>query len=401
MNPRLDTLLPYPFERMDALKAGLQARSDCAHIALSLGEPKHPAPDFLVEAMTTAARVRSGVGAYPATRGPEPLRAAIAAWATRRFGLRAGTLTAARHVLPVNGTREALFSFAQAVLPASGDANVLMPNPFYQIYEGAALLAGARPVYVACHPESGFLPDFAALDAQTLRRTRLVYLCSPGNPTGAVAPIESLMQLIQLADTHDFVIAADECYSEIYPDESRPPAGLLEACARLGRDDYRRCVVFHSLSKRSSLPGLRSGFVAGDADILSRYYLYRTYQGCAMPAHVAEVSALAWADEVHVVANRDAYRRKFAAVLDVLSPVLDVQAPDASFYLWPRTPLDDVEFTRRLFVDENVTVLPGTFLSRQAAGTDPGHNRVRMALVAPLAECVEAATRVRRLVERL
>ena len=409
MTPRLDALHAYPFEKLDAVKSRLQVRSNAPHIALSLGEPKHAAPDFVVSALTDPARVKRSLGTYPPTRGSDELRAAIADWATARFQLQAGSLDPKRHVLPVNGTREALFSFAQAVVDPQLSAFVVMPNPFYQIYEGAALLAGALPYYVPCTQAQQFLPDFASVPADIWARTRLVYLCSPGNPTGAVMNTQALQALIARSDEFGLVIAADECYSEIYLDEQHPPIGLLQACAQMGRHDYRNCVVFHSLSKRSNLPGLRSGFVAGDAAILSRYYLYRTYHGCALSTLVGDVSAMAWRDEQHVVANRAVYRDKFAKVLAILGDVLDVQAPDASFNLWPRTPIDAVEFAAGLFADEHVTVLPGTFLSRAclrhdaALGTadDPGAQRVRMALVAGVDECVEAAHRVRRYVERL
>jgi N-succinyldiaminopimelate aminotransferase len=401
MNPYLDTLQPYPFERMNALKAGLISRSNAPHIALSIGEPKHAAAPFLLAACTDPAIVANSLGTYPTTRGGEALRSAIAAWATQRFKLAPASLTAERHVLPVNGTREALFAFGQAVLSGRSGSCAVLPNPFYQIYEGAVLLRGTAPYYAACPQDAGFLPDFAAVPADVWSRCELVFVCSPGNPTGAVAPLALLTQLIELADRHDFVIASDECYSEIYPDEAAPPPGLLEACAAMGRDDYRRCVVFHSLSKRSNLPGLRSGFVAGDATLLERFLLYRTYHGCAMPAHVQHVSTLAWADERHVIENRAVYRRKFAAVTPLLAPYLDVADPPGGFYYWPRTPLDDETFTQRLFVEENVTVLPGRYLSRPQQGCDPGAGRVRMAMVAPLDECVDAAQRIIEFCRRL
>ena len=405
MNPRLEALNAYPFERLDAVKATVTVQTNAAHIALSLGEPKHAAPEFVVAALADPARIKRGLGTYPPTRGSEDLRQACADWATRRFGLVAGSLQSTRHVLPVNGTREALFSFAQAAIgPTSApgsDAVVVMPNPFYQIYEGAAVLCGATPYYVPCPHSNGFTPEFDDVPADVWQRTRVLYLCSPGNPTGAVLSMAQLHALIAKADEFDFVIAADECYSEIYRDEANPPLGLLQACAALGRDDYRRCLVFHSLSKRSNLPGLRSGFVAGDADIVQKFLLYRTYHGSAMPVHVGEVSAAAWRDEEHVIANRSVYREKFIGVLAALGGTLDVTTPEASFYLWPRTPIDEVQFAARLFAEEHVTVLPGSFLSRPAGGVDPGKNRVRMALVAPLAECIEGAHRIRRFVERL
>jgi N-succinyldiaminopimelate aminotransferase len=401
MNPFLDSLLPYPFERMNALKAGLKVRSNSPHIALSIGEPKHATARFLVDAATDVASVQAGLGSYPATRGSETLRAAMSTWATNRFALRSGTLSAGRHMLPVSGTREALFSFAQCVLSGRSGSCAVLPNPFYQIYEGAILLRGTAPYYVACPESTGYLPDFDSVPADVWKNCELLFICTPGNPTGAVIPLEQLTNLIALADRYDFIIASDECYSEIYPNESRPPPGLLQACAAIGRDDFARCVVFHSLSKRSNLPGLRSGFVAGDAAILDRFFLYRTYHGCAMPAHVQHVSELAWADERHVVDNRALYREKFATVTPMLAPVLGVRAPEAGFYYWPRTPIDDESFTRRLFVDEHVTVLPGRYLSRPHGGTDPGANRIRMAMVAEVAECIDAAERIIRFARTL
>lgn len=398
MNPDLHKLQAYPFEKLAALKAGLTPPADKTGIALSIGEPQHSAPAFVVDALINHVQ---GLAHYPLTKGTLALREAIAAWLTRRFALPAGALDPERHVIPVNGTREALFSFAQAVIDRATQPLVVMPNPFYQIYEGAALLAGAEPWFHNTTADTGFVPEFAAVPAEVWRRAQLVYLCSPGNPTGAVADEAALRQLIALADQHDFIIAADECYSEIYPDEQRPPLGLLEVCQRMGRDDFRRCVVFHSLSKRSNLPGLRSGFVAGDDEILKHYLRYRTYHGCALPPPVQAASIAAWGDERHVRANRDLYRQKFSAVLDILQPVLEVSAPDASFYLWPRTPIDEQDFARRLFAAQHVTVLPGSYLSREAHGLNPGRNRIRMALVPPLADCIEAARRIREFVATL
>ena len=395
MNPHLRRLQPYPFERLARLKAGVTPPADRTHIALSIGEPRHPTPALITEALIEHLH---GLSVYPTTRGGDALRAAIAHWAERRFAL-AGGLDPQRQVLPVNGTREALFAFAQAVVEQGPDAAVLMPNPFYQIYEGAALLAGAAPVFLNTTAASGYAPDFDAITPEQWRRCQLLYICSPGNPTGAVLGLETLQQLIRLADEHDFILASDECYSEIYQDEERPPAGLLQAAAAMGRHDYRRCVVFHSLSKRSNAPGLRSGFVAGDADILQAFLLYRTYHGCAMSLAVQAASEKAWQDEAHVRANRDAYRVKFAAVLDILQPVLPVQAPAASFYLWPEVPGSDTGFARALFAQEHVTVLPGSFLSRDTATGNPGADHVRLALVAPLEDCIEAAKRIRRFVE--
>ena len=397
MNPDLNKLQPYPFEKLNALKAAVTPANK-PHIALSIGEPKHRPPGFVVEELITHLH---GLANYPLTKGRVELRQAIADWLTRRFALPAGSIDAERHVLPVAGTREALFAFAQALVDRNSKPRVLMPNPFYQIYEGAALLAGAEPYFLNTSAETGFLPDFEAVPADVWAHCQLLYLCSPGNPTGAVADMALLQKLIKLADKHDFVIASDECYSELYFDDEQPPVGLLQAAAAMGRSDYKRCVVFHSLSKRSNLPGLRSGFVAGDAGVIEKFLLYRTYHGCALPPHTQAASIKAWADEQHVQNNRELYREKFAAVLDILSPVLKVEQPDAGFYLWPETPIDDAEFAQRLFEQQHVTVLPGSFLSREAHGINPGQNRIRMALVAELDECIEAANRIRDFVETL
>ncbi len=398
MNPDLARLQPYPFEKLAALKAGIEPPVGLGHIALSIGEPKHPTPKFIVETLIAHLHLLS---AYPTTRGLPALRQTIADWLTRRFQLPAGGLDPERQILPLNGTREGLFAFAQALVDRTRQPLVLMPNPFYQIYEGAALLAGAAPCFLPCLAENGFIPDFAAVDADTWRRCQILYLCSPGNPTGAVIPLATLQRLIQLAEEFDFLIAADECYSELYFDEERPPVGLLQAAAALGQLDYRRCLVFHSLSKRSNVPGLRSGFIAGDAEVIERFFQYRTYHGCAMPVQHQHASIAAWRDEAHVIANRALYRAKFDAVLAILGAVLEVARPDAGFYLWPVTPIPDPDFARDLFAAAHVSLLPGTYLSRPVAGQDPGHRRVRLALVAPLDECVEAAWRIRRFVESL
>jgi N-succinyldiaminopimelate aminotransferase len=397
MNPDLDRLQPYPFEKLNRLKAGVTPVAK-EHIALSIGEPKHQPPGFVVEELISHLH---GLANYPLTKGRVELRQAIADWLTRRFTLPEGSVDAERHVLPVAGTREALFAFAQAVVDRSADALVLSPNPFYQIYEGAALLAGAKPWFLNTTAETGFLPDLDAVPTEVWRRCQLIYLCSPGNPTGAVADVPYLQKLIALADEHDFVIASDECYSELYFDETAPPAGLLQAAAAMGRDDYHRCVVFHSLSKRSNLPGLRSGFVAGDAEVLGQFLKYRTYHGCALPPPTQAASIAAWRDEKHVVANRELYRQKFDAVLEILQPVMKVQRPEAGFYLWAETPVSDTAFARDLFAQQNVTVLPGSYLSREAHCSNPGAGRVRMALVAELDECIEAAERIRDFVETL
>jgi N-succinyldiaminopimelate aminotransferase len=396
MNHALNQLQPYPFEKLRALLGGVAANPDKRAIALSIGEPKHSSPAFVKQAL---ADNLDQMAVYPTTQGIPALREAISQWCERRFQVPAGWLDPARHVLPVNGTREALFAFTQTVVRRDVGGLVVSPNPFYQIYEGAALLAGAAPHYLPCLDQNGFNPDFDAVSAQVWQRCQILFLCSPGNPTGALVPMPTLKKLIALADEHDFVIAADECYSELYFDEDAPPPGLLTACAELGRSDFKRCVVFHSLSKRSNLPGLRSGFVAGDAEILKAFLLYRTYHGCAMPVQTQLASIAAWEDEAHVLANRDLYREKFDAVLDILTPVLDVKRPDGSFYLWAKVPMDDAEFCRQLFEQEHVTVVPGSYLSREVEGLNPGAGRVRMALVAPLSECVEAAERIRRFIE--
>ncbi len=396
MNNALNQLQPYPFEKLRALLGGVQPAADKRPIALSIGEPKHASPAFVAQALTDNLDKMS---VYPTTLGVPALREAIGQWCERRFSVPAGWIDPARHVLPVNGTREALFAFTQTVVQRSDDGLVISPNPFYQIYEGAALLAGAKPHYLPCLDDNGFNPDFDAVSAETWQHCQILFLCSPGNPTGALIPLDNLKKLIALADQYDFVIAADECYSELYFDEQSPPPGLLTACAELGRSDFKRCVVFHSLSKRSNLPGLRSGFVAGDAEILKAFLLYRTYHGCAMPVQTQLASVAAWNDEAHVRANRDLYREKFDAVLDILAPVMDVQRPDGSFYLWPKVEGDDAEFCRALFETQHVTVVPGSYLSRDVDGLNPGAGRVRLALVAPLAECVEAAQRIRAFIQ--
>lgn len=396
MNPDLQKLQPYPFEKLAKLKAGITPPAGLSHIALSIGEPKHAAPAFIVNEVVTHLHTASN---YPTTKGTTELRQAIADWLCRRFQLPASTLDPERHILPVNGTREALFAFAQAVVDRTTQPLVMMPNPFYQIYEGAALLAGAEPYFLNTTTATGYRPDFDAVPESVWRRCQLLYICTPGNPAGAVLDQATLQHLITLAQRYDFIIASDECYSELYPDENNPPVGLLQAAQAMGLNDYRRCVVFHSLSKRSNLPGLRSGFVAGDTEVMKQFLLYRTYHGCAMPQYHQAASAKAWADEAHVRVNRDLYRQKFAAMLEILGDSIEVQQPDAGFYLWPRTPISDTEFTQRLFAEQNVTVLPGSYLSREAHGLNPGQNHVRLALVASLDECVEAAQRIRSFIK--
>ena len=396
MNHDLQQLQPYPFEKLRALLAGMQPDPAKSAIALSIGEPKHPSPDFVLRVI---AENLDKLANYPATLGLAELRETIARWLQHRFKLE--SIDPGAQILPVNGTREALFAFAQTVISRRDGATVLCPNPFYQIYEGAAVLAGASPVFLNCTQENGYLADFSAVTEQQWQHCQLLYLCTPGNPTGAVIPLEQLQILIGLAREHDFVIASDECYSEIYPDDKQAPPGLLQACAAMGDRDYRQCVVFHSLSKRSNLPGLRSGFVAGDARILSDFLKYRTYHGCAMPVHHQLASIAAWGDEAHVRENRTLYRSKFNAVLDVLDTHLEVAAPEAGFYLWPKTPIADTEFARTLYTREHITVLPGRFLARDVQGINPGENRIRMALVAPLEQCVEAAQRITRCLDTL
>ncbi|MBV1931238.1 MAG: succinyldiaminopimelate transaminase [Porticoccaceae bacterium] len=402
MNPDLQHLQPYPFEKLRALKSGLSPAQGLNHIDLSVGEPKHPAPEFVRQTLVDQL---SGLSLYPATKGIPELREAIAQWLGTRFKL-SSDLNPETQVLPVNGTREALFAFAQTVInpgdPKQGtQAVVLMPNPFYQIYEGAALLAGAEPVFANCSAKTNFQPDFASIPEAIWRRCQLVYLCSPGNPTGAVLDLDNLKQLIELGDRYDFIIASDECYSEIYGNKSQPPPGLLQACTELGRNNYQRCVVFHSLSKRSNLPGLRSGFVAGDADVLKHFLLYRTYHGSAMPVQHQHASIAAWGDEVHVEENRTLYREKFKVVTDILRPIMNVPEPDAGFYLWPETPIPDTDFTRELYRQQHVSVVPGSYLARDTATGNPGAKRIRMALVAPLEQCQQAAERIKALIKNL
>ncbi len=389
MNPDLNLLQPYPFERLRQLLAGNQPPAGLAHINLSIGEPKHATPRLIFEALTDALPTLSS---YPNTLGTEALRESIASWLGRRYGL--PRLNAATQVMPVAGSREALFVFAQTVVDRTRPALVAAPNPFYQIYEGAALLAGAQPLFLPCTPENGFRMDFDAVDAATWSQVQLIYVCSPGNPHGRVMPLEEWKRLFELADRHDFVIASDECYSEIYFDEALPPLGGLQAAIVLGRAGYERLVVFGSLSKRSNAPGLRSGFVAGDAGLLKQFFLYRTYHGTALGPAIQAASVAAWRDEAHVVENRRKYASKFRHATPVVQQVLDTAMPEAAFYLWARTPIDDTEFARRLHQQFNVTVLPGSFLSRTRDDGNPGSGFVRIALVAEEPEVMEAAHRI-------
>jgi N-succinyldiaminopimelate aminotransferase len=390
MNPDLARLQPYPFQKLAELHRSVTPSQAHAPVNLSIGEPKHPTPAFILEAL--AANL-GGMASYPATLGSLALREAISACLGARHGIPAPD--PATEVLPVNGSREALFAFAQAVVDRTRlDPVVAMPNPFYQIYEGAALLAGARPWFVNQSPEDGFACDFDGIPEAVLRTTQLVYVCSPGNPTGRVMDLDEWRRLFELSDRHGFVIAADECYSEIFFDEERPPLGALAAARALGRDGYLRLVVFGSLSKRSNVPGMRSGFVAGDRDVLRQFLLYRTYHGSAMSPAVQAASTAAWRDEAHVRDNRRLYREKFDAVIAILSGALPVARPDAAFYLWLPVPGDDARFARELLAQYNVTVLPGSYLARDAHGTNPGAGFVRAALVAPKAECTDAAHRM-------
>jgi len=391
MNPNLDRLQPYPFQKLAALLEDLTPRTDLRPINLSIGEPKHPTPEFIKRALTDNL---NGLASYPPTSGSPALREAIGQWLMRRYRLT--SLDPLKQVLPVNGSREALFAFAQAVVDASRPgAVVVMPNPFYQIYEGAALLAGATPEFLNLAPHRGRRLDLEQLPESAWGRVQLIYVCSPANPTGEVMTLEDWRRLFDLSDRFGFVIASDECYSEIYFDEARPPLGSLQAAQQLGRAGYPRLVAFGSLSKRSNVPGMRSGYVAGDAAILARFLLYRTYQGGAMNPAVQAASAAAWKDEAHVIENRRLYAEKFAQVTTILREVAPVQMPEAAFYLWLRTPVPDIEFSRALHAQHNVTVLPGSYLAREARGVNPGQHFVRIALVPALAECLEAARRVR------
>ncbi len=394
MNPDLARLQPYPFERLARLLRGVQPPAGIEPVRMTIGEPSHAPPGFIVERLAASL---AGVAGYPMTAGLPELRAACARWLERRYALGDGAVTEETMVLPVNGTREALFAFAQTVVDGARGAQVLLPNPCYQIYEGAALMAGAQPVYLAAADGP---PDLDAVPAATWARCQLLFLCSPGNPNGAVMDLPYLCHAIELADRHGFVIASDECYAEIFDDEAAPPPGLLEASARLGRAGFERCVVFHSLSKRSSVPGLRSGFVAGDARLLEAFRLYRTYHGSAVPVHTQLASVAAWQEEEHVAANRRLYRAKFDAVLPRLAGALEVRRPAGAFYLWPRTPGDDEEFARALYAATGVSVLPGSYLGREVDGVNPGRGRVRISLVAPAGPCADAADRIRDFLQR-
>jgi N-succinyldiaminopimelate aminotransferase len=390
MNENLDKLQPYPFQRLRDLFHGITPNQQLKPINLSIGEPKHETPPLIKDALVNHL---SGLSTYPTTLGIPEFRQSIASWIARRYQIHAPD--ADKSIIPVNGSREALFAFAQAVINPTCPQTpiVICPNPFYQIYEGAAFLAGAEPYFLNTTPENDHAMDFASVPDSIWLRTQLVYVCSPGNPSGKVMSLEQWKALFTLSDQYGFTIAADECYSEIYFEEKIPPIGALQAARMLGRD-FTRLVVFSSLSKRSNVPGMRSGFVAGDSKILEKFLIYRTYHGCAMSPAIQYASIAAWNDEVHVIENRRLYAAKFQRVLPMLQDVLDVHRPDAAFYLWARTPISDREYAIKLYRDLNITVLPGSYLARDAHGTNPGKNFIRMALVAPLDECIEAARRI-------
>lgn len=399
VNPFLAKLQPYPFERLRQLFAGTSPDPAYSPIGLGIGEPKHPTPAFIQDALVEGF---PGLANYPATAGSEALRGAIAEWAARRYGIPA--LDPATQVLPVNGSREALFALAQTVIDPQRDALVMCPNPFYQIYEGAAYLAGAEPYFVNSDPARNYAPDYRSVPAEVWPRVQLLYLCSPGNPTGAVLSLDDWKELFALSDRYGFVIASDECYSEIYF-KGEAPLGGLEAAHRLGRTGYPRLIMLSSLSKRSNVPGMRSGFVAGDAAIMKKFLLYRTYHGSAMSPAIQHASAAAWRDEQHVIDNRAKYIDKFNQVTPLLQQVLDVALPDAGFYLWAKIDsklgISDTEYAKRLYAEYNVTVLPGSFLARDAHGINPGANRIRMALVAEVDECMDAARRIVEFTQKL
>lgn len=390
MNPYLERLQPYPFQRLRTLFAGVTPNTNYQHISLGIGEPKHPTPDCIKHALCDAVQ-HGALASYPATTGTPDLRQACANWAQRRYGI---VLDAATQVLPINGSREALFAFAQTVVEPNSNATVVCPNPFYQIYEGATLLAGAQPYFVASDPANNFAIDWASVPDAVWRNTQLVYTCSPNNPTGAVMSLEQWQLLFELSDRYGFVIASDECYSEIYFDENTPPLGGLQAAHQLGRTDYKNLVLFTSLSKRSNAPGLRSGFVAGDAHYIQQFLLYRTYHGSAMSPAIQAASIAAWNDEAHVQENRRLYREKFAKITPILAQTLNVRMPEAGFYLWAQVNQSDTEFARGLYQKHHITVLPGSFLARQAQGYNPGQGYIRIALVAEYAQCLEAAQRI-------
>ena len=392
MNPNLNLLQPYPFQRLRELFAGITPNPAFNNINLSIGEPKHATPSLIKDALVNNL---SGLATYPTTLGVLPLRESIANWATRRYGI--PLLNPETEILPVIGSREALFAVAQVVIDSSkSNPIVISPNPFYQIYEGAAFLAGAEPYFLNTTVENNHAMDFSSVPLEVLNRTQLVYVCSPGNPSGKVMTLAQWKEIFALSDQYNFVIAADECYSEIYFDETNPPLGALQAAHLLGRS-YKNLIIFSSLSKRSNVPGMRSGFVAGDADLIAKFLLYRTYHGSAMSPTVQMASVAAWNDENHVIENRRLYAEKFNTVTPMLSGTLQVEMPDAAFYLWAKTTEKDTDIAVKLYRDLNITVLPGSLLAREAHGTNPGASFIRLALVASLDECVEAAKRIQKI----
>jgi N-succinyldiaminopimelate aminotransferase len=392
-NPNLSKLMAYPFERLNNLLAPLTPNSNFTPISLSIGEPKHQPPDFALEILSDQEKVRALLARYPSTKGTTKLRQSISTWLKSRFSVEVDYET---EILPVNGTREALFSFAQAVISDKTNPIVIMPNPFYQIYEGAALLAGASTFFCSSFETNNYLQDFESIPSETWRNTELIYICSPANPTGKSLSDGQIEKLIDLAHQYDFTIASDECYSEIYSSSHNKPNSLLKISENIGNKSFEKCIIFHSLSKRSNLPGLRSGFVAGDSNLLKQYFLYRTYHGCAMAGHAQEISALAWSDESHVDENRDKYTEKFSVVEEILKDHYKLYRPEGGFYHWIKTPIDDQQFAARLMETHNVKVMPGSFLSREDNGEDPGLDHIRVAWVSEKEECIEAA---RRLVE--
>ena len=392
-NPNLSKLMAYPFERLNNLLAPLTPNSNVTPISLSIGEPKHQPPDFALEILSDQEKMRALLATYPSTKGTTELRQSISTWLKSRFSLEVDYEAG---ILPVNGTREALFSFAQAVISNKTNPIVIMPNPFYQIYEGAALLAGASTFFCSSFETNNYLQDFESIPSETWRNTELIYICSPANPTGKSLSDGQIEKLIDLAHQYDFTIASDECYSEIYSSSHNKPNSLLKISENIGNKSFEKCIIFHSLSKRSNLPGLRSGFVAGDSNLLKQYFLYRTYHGCAMAGHAQEISALAWSDESHVDENRDKYTEKFSVVEEILKDHYKLYRPEGGFYHWIKTPIDDQQFAARLMETHNVKVMPGSFLSREDNGEDPGLDHIRVAWVSEKEECIEAA---RRLVE--
>ena len=397
-NTHLDLLQPYPFERLRALHNGISHTGELTHISLSIGEPKHNPPKFVIDELSNPQSLAKHLATYPATKGSEVLRTSISEWLARRFSV---TVDPDTSILPVNGTREALFSVAQALLSGKTGTLVAMPNPFYQIYEGAALLAGAEPLYIPNLVELNYEADFSSVSAEQWRKTELVYICSPGNPTGQIMQRDQMQSLIGLAQEYDFNIVSDECYAELYYDDDNLPESILAAAVAMGLPNFDRCLAFHSLSKRSNLPGLRSGFVAGDPNLMAKYLSYRTYHGCALGAHHQAASALAWQDEAHVVENRQMYRDKFSAVSEILSPHYNLTQPEGGFYHWLPTPICDQEFSQRLLAEQHITVMPGSFLGRDTHLGNPGHNHVRIAWVAPFGECIEAANRLAQFAQNL